>query len=318
MDLKRRDFIKGVACSSLLLAADAPSVFAAEPRKTLSSDALGILYDATLCVGCKACVAACKQNNDMPPDHTTEEKLYDDPIDLSGKTLNIIKLYKHGAGTEKDNETGYSYIKRHCMHCIDPSCISACPVKALTKNPKNGIVEYNKDACVGCRYCQLACPYNIPKFEWLEAFPQIRKCQLCSHLIKKGKISACCDVCPTGASLFGNVNDLLKEAKRRLEMKPGEENVFPVASINSKDTTARPAGKYFQHIYGEKEGGGTQVLFLAGVSHEKLGLPKLSDRADAAVSEGIQHGIYKGMIGPVALLAGLLFTVYKNTKKDDK
>ena len=316
MEMKRRDFLKGVACGSLLMAADAPSALAVRPPRQLPPDAVGILYDATLCIGCKACVSACKMYNDMPPEHSTSDNVFDDPVDLSGKTLNIIKLYTHGEGKEKDRENGFSFIKRHCMHCIDPACVSACPVSALTKDPKNGIVSYNKDACLGCRYCQIACPYNVPKFEWDKAFPQIRKCQLCSHRIKEGKISACCEFCPTGASLYGRVSELREEAKRRLALKPGASYDFPVAEMGSSQKSSRPVASYFPHVYGEREGGGTQVLLLAGVPFDKLGLPKLPDISDASRSEDIQHMIYNGMIAPVALLGGLLYAVYRNTKND--
>lgn len=321
MEMKRRDFLKGVACGGLLLAADVPSALAqpfARQQKAMPPEAVGILYDATLCIGCKACVAACKEHNSMPPDFSTTDQLWDNAIDLSGKTLNIIKLYTHGAGAAKDREDGFSFVKRQCMHCIDPSCVSACPVSALTKDPKSGIVSYNKGACLGCRYCQVACPYNIPKFEWDAPFPQIRKCQLCSHRIKEGGYAACCEFCPTGASLFGTTKDLLEEARYRLTLKPGEEYGFPVGRIGSRETSHRTVEAVYQpRIYGEKEGGGTQVLMLAGVPFDKLGMPKLSETSDAARSEGLQHMIYRGMIAPIALLGGLLYAVHRSTKNND-
>ncbi len=112
------------------------------------------LYDATVCIGCKACQAACKRANDNPPVFSTAQHLYDNPTDLDAYTFNIIKLYRNGSAQVKDREKdGYSYVKRHCMHCVDPSCVSACPVSALTKDPKTGIVRYDKGACIGCRYC---------------------------------------------------------------------------------------------------------------------------------------------------------------------
>jgi Fe-S-cluster-containing dehydrogenase component len=212
MGISRRDFLK-VSATGGLLAASALSpvpVLAREP-KTRLPEAVGILYDATVCIGCKACMSACKEYNNLPPDHSTPDSIWDNPLDLSAKTFNIVKLYKNGTGQLKDNEVnGYSFIRRFCMHCVDPACTSACPVSALTKDLHTGAVVYNKNACIGCRYCQVACPYNIPKFQWDQAFPQIKKCELCSHRMAQGSYPACCEFCPNGASIFGNVQDLLK------------------------------------------------------------------------------------------------------------
>jgi Fe-S-cluster-containing dehydrogenase component len=319
MDINRRNFLKVAAGGGLMAAANlTPALALAREPKTRPPEALGILYDATVCIGCKACVSACKQYNSNPPVFSTPQHLWDNPVDLNAYTYNIIKLYKNGSGKTKDQEKdGYSYIKRHCMHCVDPSCISACPVSALTKDPKTGIVHYDKGACIGCRYCQVACPYLIPKFQWDQAFPQIRKCQLCDHRIQKGGISACCEFCPTGASVFGKVGDLLQEAKRRLTLKPGEYAYYPISTVTSSEKSYRLVKPYLKHVYGEREGGGTQFLMLANVPFEKLGLPALPDYPDAAWSEGLQHGLYKGMIAPAVVLAGLLYVVYKNTKKPE-
>lgn len=317
MEIKRRDFLKMAAGTSLLLATGAPAM--AREQKSLPPEAVGILYDSTVCIGCRACQPACKQANDMPVEHSTPDSVWDDPIDLSGKTLNIIKVYATGSGVTKDSETdGYAFIKRHCMHCVDPACVSACPVSALKKNQQTGVVSYNKDACIGCRYCQLACPYNIPKFEFDKTFPQIRKCQFCEHRFKDNKFSACCEVCPTGASIFGKVTDLQAEAKKRLTLKPGEYYNYPVAHVKSGLVSYRPVAKYQPKVYGEKEGGGSQILMLAAVPFEKLGMPALDEASDASFSEDIQHTVYKGMIGPGVLLAGLLFAAYKSTNKKDE
>ncbi len=316
MDIKRRDFLKVAAAGGALLASQAGPAEARPPRERLP-EALGLLYDATVCIGCKACVAACKEYNKMPPDFSSREKIWDTPVDLSASTLNIIKLYKHGTGVHKDQETdGHAYIKRQCMHCVDPSCVSACPVSALRKERPDGIVLYDKDACIGCRYCQIACPFEIPKFEWYKAFPQIRKCQLCDHRYKDGHYSACAEYCPTGATIFGRTEDLLAEAKRRLSLKPGEWEHYPIGKVDSQDRVVRKVTPYIDHIYGEKEGRGTQALMLANVPFEKLGMPKLAEKPDAVTSETLQHTIYKGMIAPILFLGGLLYVVRKNTKNE--
>ena len=203
------------------------------------------------------------------------------------------------------------------MHCVDPSCVSACPVSALTKDPKIGVVRYNKNNCIGCRYCQVACPYNIPKFQWDQAFPQIVKCQLCDHRIAQGGYSACCEFCPTGASIFGDVQDLLKEAKRRLSLKVGDFACLPLATGGFAGQNPAQGDALTNHIYGAKEGGGTQVLMLANVSFKKLGLPPLGDVSIANSTETLYHSIYKGMFLPYMLLGGFFYMVYKNTHNRD-
>jgi len=316
MEIKRRDFLKVAAAGGLMMAANAGPALARDQKARITG-AVGLLYDSTVCVGCKACVSACKQYNETPPSFSSSDELWDNPLDNDSKTYNHIKLYKDGTGEVKDREKdGHAYVKRQCMHCVDPACASACPVSALKKDEKSGIVTYNKDACIGCRYCQVACPFNIPKFEWEKALPQIRKCELCSHRLKKGDIPACAEFCPTGACIFGAVDDLLAEAKKRLAYKPGEYQNYPVERVNGKQVTERLVTPYIQHVYGEKEGGGTQVLYLAGVPFQKLGLPDLEEKPQAQVSETIQHTIYKGMIAPIVFLGGLVYIVHKNTKDE--
>jgi len=319
MGINRRDFLKVSAGGGLMLASTLSPIpaLAREPKVRLP-EAVGILYDATVCVGCKACMSACKEYNHLPPDYSTPGSVWDNPLDLSAKTYNIVKLYKNGAGQVKDREiNGYSYIRRFCMHCVDPACTSACPVSALTKDPKTGAVRYNKDACIGCRYCQVACPYNIPKFQWDQAFPQIQKCELCYHRMAQGSYPACCEFCPNGGSIFGNVQDLLKEARRRLALEPGKMGAYPLHRVDSREMRHRIVTPYQKHIFGEKDGGGSQVLILAGVPCDKLGLPTLAEESAAATSETLMHGLYKGMIAPYVVLGALFYLVYKNTTKQD-
>lgn len=316
MEIKRRDFLKTIAGGTAMVIAQ-PALTLAKEKSRLPK-AVGILYDATLCVGCKTCMVGCKTANDMPVETTESQDYWENPMDLSGKTLNIIKKYQSGTGQFKDRENdGYSFIKRHCMHCVDPACVSACPASAMTKDKETGIVSYNKDACIGCRYCQVACPFNIPKFEWNDPFPKIVKCQLCSHLTEKGDIPACCDICPTGASLFGSVSALLAESKRRQRMVPGKYYDFPVSSLSSGDVQVHKAAQYIPKIYGETEIGGTQVLMLSGVNFSKLGLPDLPDRSYVALAENIQHTLYQWMILPIAAFGGLAYLVKRSEKHKD-
>lgn len=319
--MDRRKFFKASLAGGTLLAAGAGSPAQARETKTISPGAVGILYDSTLCIGCKACVAACKEANGMPPEFSTQEQLWDTPLDISGKTLNVIKVYRDGDKADKKDQEqgGYAFVKKSCMHCVDPSCVSACPVSAMQKDPKTGVVSYNKDACIGCRYCVAACPFGVPRFTFDKAVPQISKCQLCQHRWKDGKHAACAEVCPTGATLFGKVADLKKEAARRLALKPGTPTRFQRGELGGPDQSyPAVASKYIDHLYGDKEFGGTQFVMLAGVPFEKLGYPNLPPRSDASGSETLQHTLYGGLIAPLAFLGVLSYVAKRNTKPDDE
>lgn len=288
----RRQFLKlvGATGAALLTGCGAASASEAHP---VNNETIGMLYDATKCVGCKACMSACKRVNSDSGSLSYEQAkfdtdgLWDAPNDLSGSTRTLIKLFK-------ESDKKWSYVKYSCMHCQKPSCVSVCPVSAMTRDKVTGTVDYNKNTCIGCRYCQVACAFNIPKFQWEKAIPQIVKCDMCksTNLAKKGT-TACAETCPVGAITFGKRKDLLAEAKKRLADNPT---------------------RYQQHIYGEYEVGGTNHLYLAAMEFNKLGLPALKSEAPAEFSEKIQHTIYKGFIAPVALYSTLCFIAVKNMK----
>jgi Fe-S-cluster-containing dehydrogenase component len=281
--------------------------------------AVGLLYDGTLCIGCRACMSACKEHNELPPELNEIEgsQLWDAPLDISGKTINIIKAYVGGDSERKDTPDGYAFTKLSCFHCVDASCVSCCPVSAMTKDPVTGIVSHSKDACIGCRYCVAACPFGVPRFTYDQTFPHISKCQLCKHRMAEGKYAACAEVCPTGATLYGPVKELKKEIARRKSLQPGTETEFPRGSIGSNDTYVAPVGTYINHVWGEKEIGGTQVLHLSAVPFEKLDKNPLPDVAPASVAESLQDRIYHGMIAPLAFLGVLVFAAKRSMKGQD-
>ncbi len=316
MALSRRNFLKGAAAGGAV-AASAAAPAAARENKTLPPKAVGLLYDSTICVGCKACVKACRDANDTQVEFNTAEPLWDTPLDISGHTITVIKLYAEGTADHKDQErNGFAFIKKSCMHCVDPSCVSVCPVTAMTKHPETGIVSYEPGDCIGCRYCVASCPFGVPQFQYDTAFPKIVKCQLCKHRQVDGKLPACAEVCPTGATLFGPVVALREEADRRRALPPGQPTTFSRKTVGSADTHEKAVARYVPHTYGVSEMGGTQMLLLAGVPFDKLGYPALRERSYAAEAETLQGGIYTGMVAPIALLAGLLFVAHRNTKHD--
>lgn len=317
MNMKRRDFLKGALAGGAMLTTS--GTVEARGNKTMPPQAMGLLYDSTLCIGCKACMAACKESNGLPPEFSTVEQYWDTPLDISGKTKNVIKMYKNGTGIDKDEEVnGYAFMKVSCLHCVDPSCVSACPVSAMKKDPLTGVVDYNEKDCIGCRYCVVACPFGVPRFQYDKAFPMIVKCELCNHL-KPGdtyQYSACAQVCPTGATLFGPTRELMAEAKRRLTLKPGQTTVYPRGKIGTDDNYEGKVAKYVQQIYGEKELGGTQVIKIAAVPMDKLGMPPLPERSFASISETVQHTLYGWLIAPLVVLGGLV-TIAKRNVRDD-
>jgi Fe-S-cluster-containing dehydrogenase component len=316
----RRGFLKGLVAggAAAATATVTPPACARDTRQR-PPEALGLLFDSTLCVGCKACVAACKTANNNPPEFSLPEHLWDTPLDTSGYTFNVIKMYRDGTAATKDAEAnGYAFMKTSCMHCADPSCVSACPVSAMQKHPVTGVVSYNADACVGCRYCVVACPFGIPKFQYDTPTGRIGKCELCRHRTADGQYPACAEVCPTGATLYGRTSDLLAEAKRRLALKPGSTTRYPRGRVGGPDQSYEaPVAGYLQHVYGETEYGGTQVLKIAAVSFEKLGMPDLPPNAAAATSESVQHALYGGMVLPAVALGALTFFAKRFVHPDE-
>jgi Fe-S-cluster-containing dehydrogenase component len=275
MSLSRRDFLKvaGLAVGGALVSSENAL---ASSESTDPNEYIAMLYDATICVGCNACTNACRQWNGTEPEPDAR-LVYDAPKELSADTYTLIQLYQ--------GHDEYSFVKRQCMHCVEPACVSGCPVQALQKT-SDGPVTYDPDRCIGCRYCQYTCPFHVPRFEWDTAnFPVIAKCHFCyeSRILKGIGGPACADRCPTGALIWGKRGDLIAEAEKRISENPD---------------------RYVDYIYGKDDAGGTSVLYLSALPFEKLGLEDLGTRPIPEISEGTANYILPGILIGAPLLLG--------------
>lgn len=214
-----------------------------------------ILIDTTRCIGCRSCQVACKSWNDLPASKTSFTGDFASPVRLDANNLTRVLFSETVAA---DGTPRWTFVKRQCMHCLEPACASVCPVGALVKTA-SGPVVYRDDRCIGCRVCMLACPFNVPKYEWSARVPYVRKCTFCADRQADGKKPACAQACPSDALLFGERSELLSEAHRRLDASPG---------------------KYHSTVYGEKTGGGTSMLYLSALPFEALGILHEGFRSD--------------------------------------
>lgn len=238
-----------------------------------------VLYDSTRCIGCRECILGCAEANGWDP-----SPAFGPDRRLTTSCLTFVE--RHAAGAVD------GFRKVQCMHCVEPACVSACMLGAMRKDA-DGAVVWNGDLCVGCRYCEIACPFNVPRFDWDTPAPRLHKCQMCPELRAQGRSPACVEQCRRDALVFGPRAAMLEEAHRRIASSPGAYN---------------------PEVYGERDGGGTSVLYLAraGVTFADLDLPSLGDESVAALPESIQHTLYRGFAAPIALFALLGAAVRRN------
>ena len=248
-EISRRLFLAGTATAVGTVLLGNCGNASASMDYSASNDRFGCLTDLTACVGCRSCEKACNEANNLPaPDVAFDDaSVFKEKRRPTENAYTVVNQYKN----PKD-ESKPIYRKIQCNHCNEPACASACPVHAYTKT-KEGAVLYNADLCFGCRYCMVACPFYVPAYDYSSALePKVAKCILCYDRIKTGGMPACAEACPGGAITFGKRNELIKMARNKI--------------MNNPD-------RYIDHIYGEKEAGGTSWIYISGVPFEQLDFP---------------------------------------------
>jgi len=291
MSISRRKFLGWLGAAGLGTALTDTVQAASNKHFTGYPQSNGVLFDATRCIGCRKCEEGCNKVNELPePDRAFSDlAVMDAKRRTTAKAYTIVNRYDH-----PDGAGGPVYRKVQCNHCLEPACASACFVRAFSKTD-TGAVTYDASVCVGCRYCIIACPFEIPAYEYDNAFsPRVRKCTLCYPRISKGLLPGCVEACPTEALTYGKREDLLWIGRERIRKFPE---------------------RYVGHIYGENEMGGTSWLYLSGVAFKDLGM-----REDLGVTPAPK--LTAGALSAVPIVVGLwpvlLTGIYAINKRKEK
>jgi len=288
MSLSRRGFLSWMGAAGITAlsarAGATPRHFEGYPQS------LCVLHDITLCIGCRSCEAGCNKVNELPAPAVpfTDLTVLDRKRRTDAKVYTVVNKFTPSQGEKP------IYVKNQCNHCLEPACASACFVRAFSKN-RDGSVTYDPSVCVGCRYCMIACPFEIPTYEYDEPLtPRIMKCTFCHPRIAKGLLPGCVEACPTEALSFGKREDMIKLGRERINRYPG---------------------RYIDHIYGEHEMGGTNWLYLSSVPFKALGM-----REDLGVTPAPE--LTSGALATVPMVAALwpalLTGIYAISKRKEK
>jgi formate dehydrogenase iron-sulfur subunit len=270
--MNRREFLKVAGAAGAALAGStAEGEEASEP-----SEFVGVLADTTRCIGCRSCEQACALANGLPAADIEDEAALEKVRQTSETRFTVVNRYQ----TSK----GEVFVKKQCMHCWQPACAAACLTNAMYKT-REGPVIWRSDKCMGCRFCMISCPFDIPKFEYHHWNPKIQKCTMCFDRLQAGKKPSCVQACPTDALMFGMKRDLMEVARVRIYNHPD---------------------RYVHKIYGEHEVGGTGWLYLAAVPFEELGFrTDLGTTPYPEFTRDFLYGVPLVLFGLPALLLGL-------------
>jgi formate dehydrogenase iron-sulfur subunit len=288
--MDRRGFLKSLGVGILGAAGTALTANRLNAQESSGGKEFkGVLVDTTRCIGCRSCEEACAEAHDLPVPDIGDESVFKEKRDTSITQLTVVNRYK----TEK----GVVFAKKQCMHCGQPGCVAACLVKAMKKHD-DGPVTWDTN-CMGCRYCMVSCPFDIPKFEYNSWNPKIQKCNLCwEQRLKDGGIPACVEACPTETLIFGTKRELVEEARSRIYREPK---------------------KYVNYIYGENEVGGTSWIYLSAVPFEQIGFKTdLGTVAYPEYSTGFLYSVPIVLILWPAFLMGLSYLTRREEGKEKK
>lgn len=290
MELNRRSFLHLVGAGATCVCASAAHGDTAEQ---VEDDGMGMLVDTTECIGCRKCELACDQAqglSDRSREAFEDTSVFERPRRMVADAYTVVNRYAQPETPDKP-----IYVKSQCMHCLKPACVSACLVGALTTE-HNGAIVYDAQKCMGCRYCMVACPFEVPAYEYTDPLtPRVRKCVFCfERVMNEGKIPACAEMCPPMCLTYGKRTELLALAHEKIAKRPD---------------------KYVNNVYGEHEVGGTRWLYLAAKPFEELGFLPLGEKPIPQITETLQHSIFKFGIPPL-LLFGVLGAAIKAFRDD--
>ena len=293
MAISRRQFL-GTLGAAVGASASASLTSAHAANKTFKGhpETSGVLHDTTRCIGCRKCEQACNQVNDLPAPEVPFDDLsiLDKKRRTDANEYTVVNRFKEASAGNQSPV----FVKKQCNHCMEPACASACFVKAFKKTPK-GPVVYDASLCVGCRYCMVACPFEVPAYEYDKVLtPKVTKCTMCAPRIEQGKLPGCVEICPTEALVYGKRDDLIKIARKRIMTHPD---------------------RYLDHIYGEHEMGGTSWLYISGTPFSHIGM-----REDLGTKSAPE--LTSGPLSTVPMVVGLwpvlLTGVYAISKRKEK
>lgn len=272
------------------------------------------LYDVSKCTACRGCVVQCKNWNRNPALIEPFKGNYGCKTDTDGETYTVIRFMEEEATNNPVKPIEWRFLKYQCMHCHEPECMKVCPTKCISQTEWGAVVK-DYDKCIGCKYCTFACPFEIPKYRSRQ--DKTTKCTLCAERVNAGLspldpaavktldagsrlkdtsvskikasmgIPACAKTCPSGALKFGKRDELLKEARARVKELVDQGHIYAT-------------------IYGERELGGLNKLYVLTDSPDKFGLPVNPKPSSVIVGWNDYVKPWAGLLIPLALAGSAL------------